>query len=80
MVHLELIAGFALLAAGGVSLVRGAVAVARRIGVSELMIGLTPVGFGTSTPELVASIEAALVNRPALRSARWSAAPSPTVG
>jgi cation:H+ antiporter len=66
MVYLELIAGFALLAAGGDFLVRGAVAVARRIGVSELMIGLTLVGFGTSTPELVASVEAALVGSPGI--------------
>lgn len=66
MVYLELIAGFVLLAAGGDFLVRGAVAVARRIGVSELMIGLTLVGFGTSTPELVASIEAALRGSPGI--------------
>lgn len=66
MVYLELIAGFVLLAAGGDFLVRGAVAVARRLGVSELMIGLTLVGFGTSTPELVASIEAALIGSPGI--------------
>jgi cation:H+ antiporter len=45
-------------------LVRGAVAVARALGVSPLMIGLTLVGFGTSSPELVTSVQAALVGSP----------------
>jgi cation:H+ antiporter len=40
--------------------VRGAVGAARRLGVSELLIGLTLVGFGTSTPELMTSLSAAL--------------------
>lgn len=66
MAYLELIAGFLLLAAGGDFLVRGAVAVARRLGVSALMIGLTLVGFGTSMPELVASVEAALIGSPGI--------------
>lgn len=35
---------------------RGAVSVAARFGVSPLLIGLTLVGFGTSTPELVTSL------------------------
>lgn len=58
--------GLALLAAGGEGLIRGAVSLARRIGMSELMIGLTLVGFGTSTPELVTSIDAALVGSPGI--------------
>jgi cation:H+ antiporter len=61
---LMLLAGLVLLVAGGELLVRGAVAVARAIGVSPLMIGLTLVGFGTSTPELVTSVQAALVGSP----------------
>jgi len=52
--------GLALLAVGGEAVVRGAVGVARRLGVSELLIGLTLVGFGTSTPELLTSVSAAL--------------------
>ncbi|MBY0564699.1 MAG: sodium:calcium antiporter [Hyphomonadaceae bacterium] len=52
--------GLALLALGGEAVVRGAVGVARRLGVSELLIGLTLVGFGTSTPELLTSVNAAL--------------------
>ena len=59
MVFLQLFLGFALLVAGGEALVRGAVSVASRLGVSPLLIGLTLVGFGTSTPELVTSLQAA---------------------
>jgi cation:H+ antiporter len=66
MIYLSLAAGLALLLFGGEFLVRGAVNVARRLGVSELMIGLTLVGFGTSTPELVASLDAALVGAPGI--------------
>ena len=61
---LEIVAGMALLLGGGEALVRGAVAIARRLGVSPLLIGLTLVGYGTSTPELVASLEAALAGVP----------------
>jgi cation:H+ antiporter len=63
---LELIAGLALLLAGGEGLVRGSVALATRLGVSPLIIGLTLVGFGTSMPELVASVEAALIGAPGI--------------
>lgn len=56
----EIGVGLVLLALGGEGVVRGAVGVARRLGVSELLIGLTLVGFGTSTPELLTSVNAAL--------------------
>ena len=46
-----LIFGLVLLVVGGELLVRGAVQVASRLGVSPLIIGLTLVGFGTSTRE-----------------------------
>ncbi|MGH6949846.1 MAG: calcium/sodium antiporter [Vitreimonas sp.] len=59
-VWLQIGGGLVLLALGGEAVVRGAVGVARRLGVSELLIGLTLVGFGTSTPELLTSISAAL--------------------
>lgn len=59
-IWLQIGGGLALLAIGGEVVVRGAVGVARRLGVSELLIGLTLVGFGTSTPELLTSISAAL--------------------
>jgi cation:H+ antiporter len=65
-VALGLAAGFVLLVLGGESLVRGSVAVARRMGVSPLLIGLTLVGFGTSMPELVTSLNAALVGSPGI--------------
>lgn len=55
-----------LLIAGGELLVRGAVQVATTLGVSPLVIGLTLVGFGTSTPELVTSVQAALANAPGI--------------
>lgn len=58
--------GLALLALGGELLVRGAVASARRLGVSPLLIGLTLVGFGTSTPELVTSLQAAHAGSPGI--------------
>jgi cation:H+ antiporter len=46
--------------------VRGAVALARRLGVSPLLIGLTLVGFGTSTPELLTSLQAAWIGAPGI--------------
>jgi len=66
VVAASLTAGLALLAVGGEFVVRGAVGVARKFGVSELMIGLTLVGFGTSSPELAASISAALAGSPGI--------------
>lgn len=56
--------GLVILTIGAEILIRGATALARQFGVSELLIGLTLVGFGTSMPELVASVQAALVGSP----------------
>ncbi|MFQ5955755.1 MAG: calcium/sodium antiporter [Kiloniellales bacterium] len=58
--------GFVLLLVGAELLVRGAVALARRIGVSQLLIGLTVVAYGTTAPELVVSLRAALGGAPAI--------------
>lgn len=58
--------GFVLLVLGGDSLVRGATSVAKAMGVSPLLIGLTLVGFGTSTPELVTSLQAAQIGSPGI--------------
>lgn len=58
--YLSIIGGLALLGLGADLLVRGAVSLARSAGLSPLLIGLTLVGFGTSTPELVTSVSAAL--------------------
>ncbi|HEX6995554.1 MAG TPA: calcium/sodium antiporter [Gammaproteobacteria bacterium] len=65
-VALLLVAGLALLVVGAELLVRGAVRTAECFGVSPLLIGLTLVGFGTSTPELVTSVQAALVGSPGI--------------
>ena len=54
------ILGVALLYFGAEYLIRGGVAIAKKLGVSPLLIGLTLVAFGTSAPELVVSIQAAL--------------------
>lgn len=56
--------GLAGLFVGGEFLVRGSVAVARSFGISPLLIGLTVVGFGTSMPELLVSVDAALRGLP----------------
>lgn len=55
-----ILAGFALLILGSKWLVDGAVGVARALGVSELIIGLTIVAAGTGMPELATSIVAAI--------------------
>ncbi|HNS67501.1 MAG TPA: sodium:calcium antiporter, partial [Mesotoga infera] len=52
--------GFLLLIKGADYLIEGAVAIAKRFGISELLIGLTIVAFGTSVPELAVSFQAAL--------------------
>lgn len=65
-IALPLLGGLVLLVLGGELLVRGAVQVATRFGVSPLVIGLTLVGFGTSTPELVTSVQAALSGSPGI--------------
>jgi len=57
-------AGLVFLTFGGDSLVRGAAGAARQLGVSPMVIGLTLVGFGTSTPELVTSLQAAFAGSP----------------
>jgi len=58
------LAGVALLIAGAEILVRGASRLAAAIGVSPLVIGLTVVAFGTSSPELAVSLQASLSGEP----------------
>lgn len=55
-----LVAGLALIVFGADWLVDGASSVARKAGISEFVIGLTIVGFGTSCPELVVSLTGAV--------------------
>lgn len=65
MLNLLLVAlGVALLTSGGEALIRGSLAAARKMNVSPLLSGLLIVGFGTSAPELVVSVDAALSERP----------------
>ena len=56
--------GLVALAIGGELLVRGAVGIARKLGVSTLFTGLVIVGAATSMPEMVASIQAVLAGSP----------------
>lgn len=53
------IVGLAMLCFGGNWLVSGGVAIARKFRISNLVIGMTIVAYGTSTPELAASVAAA---------------------
>lgn len=57
---LLLIVGLVLILGGANYLTDGAAAVARRFGMSDLMVGLTIVAFGTSAPELTISIMSAI--------------------
>jgi cation:H+ antiporter len=57
--YIYVITGLIGLFFGGEALVRGSVGIARRMAISPLLIGLTVVGFGTSTPELLVSVDAA---------------------
>ncbi|MDP3417048.1 calcium/sodium antiporter [Falsiroseomonas sp.] len=63
---LLILLGLGMLVLGGELFVRGAVRIAERMGISPLMIGLTLVGFGTSTPELVTSVQASLAGSPGI--------------
>jgi len=63
MVWILFIAGLALLVLGAEALVRGASKLASALGVPPLVIGLTVVAYGTSTPELAVSVQAALAGQ-----------------
>ncbi len=66
MTALLLLGGFAVLVVGGELLVRGAGALARSIGMSPLIVGLTVVSFATSAPELAVTVDATLSGSPGL--------------
>ena len=55
--------GIALIVLGANYLTEGAATLARRLGLSPLMVGLTIVAFGTSAPELVVSLTSALAGK-----------------
>lgn len=56
---LLIILGLILLVKGGDYLIDGSVAIAKRVHLSNMVIGITVIGFGTSVPELLVSIQAA---------------------
>jgi len=62
----SIVAGIALLAKGADWLVDGASSLAKRLGVAPIVIGLTIVAFGTSTPELVVNLVAVNTGNPAI--------------
>ncbi|MCR9120885.1 MAG: calcium/sodium antiporter [Phyllobacteriaceae bacterium] len=64
--YLLVAAGLAALFVGGELLVRGAGAAALRLGMSAFVVGVVVVGFGTSMPELLVSVRAALAGTPAI--------------
>ena len=59
MMYLKVVVGFVVLLITAEILVRGAVFLADRMGISKLVIGMTVVAMGTSAPELVVSLDAA---------------------
>ncbi len=65
-ISLSILGGLAVLVLGAELLVRGAVRLAEGLGVSALVIGLTVVGFGTSTPELMTSVQGAIHGSPGI--------------
>lgn len=66
MVWLLLGVGLVILVFAGDALVKGAVNLALRLGIPPLIVGLTVVGFGTSSPELLVSVKAALNGAPGI--------------
>lgn len=66
MIYLQLLGGFVLLLGGAEFLVRGAVQLAARLGVSPLIVGLTVVAYCTTMPELFVSLEAAFRGAPGI--------------
>jgi cation:H+ antiporter len=66
LTYLLFVAGLVALFFGGEYLVKGASGVARHFRLSPMVIGLTVVGFGTSAPEMLVSLQAALEGQPAI--------------
>ena len=64
MTLLTMLLGLAVLTAGAELLVRSASALALAVRISPLVIGLTVVAYGTSTPELVVSVQSSLRGQP----------------
>lgn len=63
---LKIALGLGLLIGAGDILVKGSVGLALRLGIPSLIVGLTVVAFGTSAPELLVSVNAALAGQPGI--------------
>jgi len=63
---LSIVAGLGLLVAGSDRFVVGAAAIARNLGISPMIVGLTIVALGTSAPEMLVSMMAALSGNPGI--------------
>lgn len=63
---LKVALGLGLLIGAGDILVKGSVGLALRLGIPSLIVGLTVVAFGTSAPELLVSVNAALAGQPGI--------------
>ncbi len=66
MYFVAIVGGLVLLALTGDALVNGAVSIGRRLGVSPLLAGIVIVGFGTSLPEMIVAVNAALAGKSGL--------------
>jgi cation:H+ antiporter len=61
---LIILSGLVILYLGGETLISGAIAVARNLNISKILVSSVIVGFGTSMPEMTVSVEAVLQNAP----------------
>ena len=66
MNYIMALAGLVMLIIGGELLIRGAMSAANKLNVSPFLSGLVIVGFGTSIPELIVSVNAIVNNNPAI--------------
>jgi cation:H+ antiporter len=66
MIYILFVAGFVLLIKGADLLVSGASSIATKFNISQMIIGLTIVSFGTSLPELLVNVTASVNNNPGL--------------
>jgi cation:H+ antiporter len=66
IVVIKILGGLLLLSLGAESLIRGSAALALRLGITPLVVGLTIVAFGTSSPEIVVSLQSAFKGGSAL--------------
>ena len=62
--YFQVIVGLVLLVYGGKYLVKGGVSIARKFKISTLVVGVTVIAFGTSAPELLVSLQAAVGGHP----------------